>query len=190
MFNPPTYIMHYASEYYDPVKAHEYYMRNRQLKGRSKRVGTLNEKGQAAKQQIKDSINEERNTKLDTEKTKKTTNIDQAKSERDKDIETYSNQTKGKIDSLKSQIEGLRGLSKEERANKRAQIQEQINILREDNANKKAEIRESYKSRSMSIGDEYKTTTKSIREDYRNRYNDEVDRLYTNQEFLKPRKRK
>ena len=27
-------LLHYASEYYDPVKAHEYYKRTRELKGR------------------------------------------------------------------------------------------------------------------------------------------------------------
>lgn len=27
-------IYHYASKYYDPVKAHEYYMQRRELKGR------------------------------------------------------------------------------------------------------------------------------------------------------------
>ena len=26
-------LKHYASPYYDPVKAHEYYMKNRELKG-------------------------------------------------------------------------------------------------------------------------------------------------------------
>lgn len=30
-------LMHYASKYYDPVKAHEYYMQNRELKGRSRK---------------------------------------------------------------------------------------------------------------------------------------------------------
>lgn len=30
-----SFLAHYASEFYDPVKAHEYYMRTRQLKGRS-----------------------------------------------------------------------------------------------------------------------------------------------------------
>ena len=28
-------LRHYASPYYDPQKAHEYYMRTRELKGRS-----------------------------------------------------------------------------------------------------------------------------------------------------------
>ena len=31
-------IYHYASKYYDPVKAHEYYMRRRVLKGRASGV--------------------------------------------------------------------------------------------------------------------------------------------------------
>ena len=44
MSTKPTYLIHYASEYYDPVAAHEYYMKHRQLKGR--RHGTLNEEGQ------------------------------------------------------------------------------------------------------------------------------------------------
>lgn len=30
-----AFLQHYASEYYDPVKAHDYYMKNRQLKGRT-----------------------------------------------------------------------------------------------------------------------------------------------------------
>lgn len=29
-----NFLAHYASQYYDPVKAHEYYVRNRELKGR------------------------------------------------------------------------------------------------------------------------------------------------------------
>lgn len=31
-------IYHYASKYYDPVKAHEYYMQRRELKGRASGV--------------------------------------------------------------------------------------------------------------------------------------------------------
>ncbi len=36
-------LRHYASPYYDPVKAHEYYMRTRELKGRS--TSSLNDEG-------------------------------------------------------------------------------------------------------------------------------------------------
>ena len=38
-------LRHYASPYYDPQKAHEYYMRTRELKGRS--TTSLNDDGNA-----------------------------------------------------------------------------------------------------------------------------------------------
>lgn len=34
MVEPQEFLAHYASKYYDPVKAHAYYMRTRDLKGR------------------------------------------------------------------------------------------------------------------------------------------------------------
>ena len=38
------HLQHYASPYYDPVKAHEYYMRTRELKGR-RSVQKLSDEG-------------------------------------------------------------------------------------------------------------------------------------------------
>lgn len=65
--------MAYASKYYDPAKAHEYYMQHRQLKGRKKAqtpeekakaarksTKTLNDQGKAVAKQVKEAINEER----------------------------------------------------------------------------------------------------------------------------------
>ena len=46
-YRTPTYsneLYHYASKYYDPVKAHEYYEKHKQLKGDKPKV-TLNEEG-------------------------------------------------------------------------------------------------------------------------------------------------
>lgn len=40
---------HYASKYYDPVKAHEYYMKARHLKGYDTQGKTLNDEGKQAK---------------------------------------------------------------------------------------------------------------------------------------------
>ena len=57
-------IMHYASPYYDPVKAHEYYEEHKQLKGRHSTIG-LNEKGRAAAQYIRQNLAEERKTKTE-----------------------------------------------------------------------------------------------------------------------------
>ena len=57
----------YKSSYYDPAKAHEYYMAHRQLKGRKKRASTssLNDKGKAAANIVKDGIKEERKKMFD-----------------------------------------------------------------------------------------------------------------------------
>lgn len=43
---------HYASKYYDPVKAHEYYMKTRHLKGYDTQGKTLNDEGKQAKAYI------------------------------------------------------------------------------------------------------------------------------------------
>ena len=53
--------MAYASKYYDPVKAHEYYMKHRKLKGRRKRGSTagLSEIGKAAAAEVKEQIQAE-----------------------------------------------------------------------------------------------------------------------------------
>lgn len=60
-------LKHYASPYYDPVKAHEYYMKNRELKGR-KSTSTLNEEGQSTASYVKSQIDEERKAKIQAHK--------------------------------------------------------------------------------------------------------------------------
>ena len=53
-------LLHYASEYYDPVKAHEYYMRTRELKGR-RLSSKLNDEGKKQWSYTKESIKNEKN---------------------------------------------------------------------------------------------------------------------------------
>lgn len=54
--------MAYASKYYDPVKAHEYYEKHKQLKGRQSRTSTkgLSEEGKATAKYVKEQIAAER----------------------------------------------------------------------------------------------------------------------------------
>ena len=85
--------MAYASKYYDPAKAHEYYLKHRKLKGQNERTSTkgLNEEGKNAAKYVKEQIMAE-------------------KKEFNKRL---SEQLKEKIGQLK---ESLKGASKEERA--------------------------------------------------------------------------
>ena len=52
-------LQHYASPYYDPVKAHEYYMQHRVLKGR-RTTGSLNDDGKEAWAYTKEQIGAEK----------------------------------------------------------------------------------------------------------------------------------
>ncbi len=53
--------MAYKSKYYDPVKAHEYYLKHRQLKGRKKKTSTadLSETGKIAAKEVKEQLQAE-----------------------------------------------------------------------------------------------------------------------------------
>lgn len=53
--------MAYKSKYYDPVKAHEYYMKHRKLKGRKKKTSTadLSEAGKVAAKEVKEQLQAE-----------------------------------------------------------------------------------------------------------------------------------
>ena len=54
-----NFLQHYASQYYDPVKAHEYYMRNRELKGR-RSTSDLNDEGKEIWSYTKNEIKSEK----------------------------------------------------------------------------------------------------------------------------------
>lgn len=60
-------LRHYASKYYDPVKAHEYYMRTRELKGR-RSTSKLSEEGKKVWSYTKNQITEEKKSKVEAEK--------------------------------------------------------------------------------------------------------------------------
>ena len=62
-----NYLVHYASKYYDPVKAHEYYMRHRQLSGnfrKSYSTTKMNATGQKAFAYVNNQINKKRDAAI------------------------------------------------------------------------------------------------------------------------------
>ena len=120
------YLMHYASPYYDPIKAHEYYMRTRQLKGRTSTAG-LNDSGKEAASYIKKKLNDERDAKIAAHKKKtnsdiasqkyqKQSDIELAKQKRETEKETLRQQKKRTMESHKiqmnAQIDSLRSILK------------------------------------------------------------------------------
>lgn len=151
-------LKHYASPYYDPVKAHEYYMRTRELKGRKSTKG-LNDEGKNAAKYIKEQLNAERDSKIEKHKTgtqgqvegvrntaknrvqtirNSTTNTINAKRDQMKrEVEAHKTQTQGKIDQLR---EKLKGMSAEDKERMSDSIQNEIARLREGNTAKRQEL--------------------------------------------------
>lgn len=121
---------HYASKYYDPVKAYEYYMKTRHLKGYDTQGKTLNDEGKQAKAYITKQIREERYSVLKKEQSK-----------RNQKIYSSSVEMANQIRQLQLQ---MKQLTPEKKKTLGKQIQRKIAGLREDNARAKADFQKKY----------------------------------------------
>lgn len=219
--NYPAYLLHYASPYYDPEKAHEYYMKNRELKGdttsanssastsTTKRKGTLNDKGKAAKAYVKNQIDQERDSKLAGEdearkgrleqnENERKSMLEKTAEERDKEISDYSNKVQKQVDGL---IEKLKNMSPSAQAQYADQIRGMIGQMREANNAKKQELEKAYAAKSGQINSQFSSnskqintdssgTKKQIRQESKDKYNAELDKIYSDSSMLKPAKQK
>lgn len=158
-----NYISHYASPYYDPEKAHEYYMRTRKLKGRKSTAG-LNDEGKAAAKYVKEQLTSERKQVI-SDKKDEHTNINEA----------YKNQMQSKIDLLRAK---LKRMSKFEKRKHRETIQNQITMLREENKSRRKELSEQLKN--------FRTETKEL---YDEKYISELDKIKSDSKFIKIKKK-
>lgn len=131
------YLEHYASPYYDPVKAHEYYMRTRQLKGTSSNKKSLNDAGKEAKEYVSNQLNEEYK--------KKVSDVDSGKSESLNSDNVA--RIKSSIDLFRSRLENMSDFQRE-KASK--QLTKMISLY------KKA-INKRKQTLKKSLNEEYKT---------------------------------
>lgn len=145
-----TFLAHYASKYYDPVKAHEYYEEHKQLKGRQ-RV-TLTEEGRAIARNVKENMNAEKKSKIQSsnEKTKAI-------------VDSNAKHLKNKVASLNK---FLQQLSKPEREAQKERIHNMISSLRARNQEARKNLMEKKKN-----------TNKAISADYKSRYETELEKI-------------
>lgn len=151
---------HYASKYYDPVKAHEYYMRTRQLKGSDTQGKTLNDEGKKAKAYITKKVREERDSVLKKEQ-----------SNRNQKIYSSSVEMSNQIRQLRLQ---MKQLTPEKKKTLGKQIQRKIAGLREDNARAKADFQKKYSE-----------FAKKTRSDYSKTLDSEINKLYSDASMTK-----
>lgn len=179
-------LKHYASPYYDPVKAHEYYMRTRQLKGR-KSTARLNDAGKEAAQYVKEQLRTERNQKVDAHKATTDSNIESLRERKNTVVESHKAVMRAKIDRLKSK---LKNMSKSEKKRNKERIQGQITSLREDNKAERKALMEDFKASRSSLRSDHKTEKTRLYNEYDQKYVDELDKIRSTARFQKVSKRK
>lgn len=201
-------LSHYASPYYDPVKAHEYYEEHKKLKGRRSTAG-LNDKGKEAARYVKEQLTTERKKKVDEHKQYTDSSIETVRNETTSEIEKNREETQLQIDSYKTQMqskidrlsETLKSMSKEERAIKSDSIKAMIADLREDNKAQRESLMTDYKSFRDQSRAEQKTEVSGYREDhkiekerlkteYDSKYEAELEKIKGSSEFQKTTKKK
>ncbi len=127
--------MAYASKYYDPVKAHEYYMKTRELKGYEDRYGGARGNGTSAASGGYIGPNGEMEQRGGASASGYIGGSSSNSSYSSGSTSKSLTPTQKHNQDIKSQIQGLRdqlkGMSKEDRAANREAIQDQIQSLRE-----------------------------------------------------------
>ena len=203
---PDESLKHYASPYYDPVKAHEYYMKNRELKGENSRKSTagLNDEGKAVARYVKNQLDTERKSKVDAHNNQTQAQIDVKKNNMDStinakkkniiaSIESHKTQTKEKIEKLR---EELKGMSMDDWNKHAERIQSEIAKLRESNdtiraklqaeySSESAKLRTAYKNDSTNLRNTHKTETARLSKEYEEKYKSELDKLKSDAKYIK-----
>ena len=203
---PDESLKHYASPYYDPVKAHEYYMKNRELKGENSRKSTagLNDEGKAVARYIKNQLDTERKSKVDAHNNQTQAQIDVKKNNMDStinakkknmiaSIESHKTQTKEKIEKLR---EELKGMSMDDWNKYAERIQSEIAKLRESNdtiraklqaeySSESANLRTAYKNDSTNLRNAHKIETARLSKEYEEKYKSELDKLKSDAKYIK-----
>lgn len=203
---PDESLKHYASPYYDPVKAHEYYMKNRELKGENSRKSTagLNDEGKAVARYVKNQLDTERKSKVDAHNNQTQAQIDVKKNNMDStinakkknmtaSIESHKTQTKEKIEKLR---EELKGMSMDDWNKHAERIQSEIAKLRESNdtiraklqaeySSESANLRIAYKNDSTNLRNAHKTETARLSKEYEEKYKSELDKLKSDAKYIK-----
>ena len=193
--NFDDWLAHYASPYYDPVAAHEYYMKHRKLVGRNS-TSDLSDEGKEMAAHIKKNLDSEMNTKLGQSKTSMDQAITRAGTKRDAILSRSSEKMKADIERFRNQISNakeahakamnsrIKALSAEVSASgktdeQKASIRAKIESLREENSKKREELTQNFnnlsskaKSDNASIADRAKSeansTITSSKETYSN----------------------
>lgn len=175
-------LSHYASPYYDPEKAHEYYMQNRELKGRKVSAKGLNEEGKKAQGYVKEQLRKERESKSEEYQRKTESDLEKKRIEGNTKVARQTNAMKIKIAKLQ---EMLRNMPPAEKKRRGIRIKTMIGDLRKENAKMRFDIQKEYKQFSQQSRTAHKTEKEKLKKEYENKFNEEVAKIMESPDFVK-----
>lgn len=178
-------LSHYASPYYDPVKAHEYYMKTRELKGRKSTAG-LNDEGKGAATYVKGQIQGERKIRTEVARTARRQNMERATEKARSAIASGAAATSRKVNDLRHKLSRM---SKAEKLLNKGRIQSEIDTLREENARERQQIQAQL--RNYGKVEDYKLRTESdrLKTWADETYNEQLGKIQGEKSFQNPKKR-
>lgn len=142
--------MAYASKYYDPVKAHNYYMEHRKLKGRR---GTLNDTGKEALSYVKQQLKEQRDKELEA-----------AKKAKEQALNVLQSALNSIVQNIQKRLESG-NLSAEQKKALKSRISGLKTIYTRD---------------KRAVNETYRTKVKTAHEKYKKEVEAETDKVYAN----------
>lgn len=183
--------MAYSSNYYDPQKAHEYYMKHRKLKGRR----TLNEKGKAAKATVKAAMDAEKKATIQKLKDAVDSKVTEVKGK----IQALEDARKKELAGFKAESEALANESKRIAAmpkgpakdKARAELKKKRADLkgkRESSKQAYAKVQETVKGARQAIAElkkQFTSARKDITAQYKASYESEVEKIKADSSMTK-----
>lgn len=139
-----NFIAHYASKYYDPAKAREYYLKTRELKGREPALSKeSNARQREATAYVSDQIREKRQSALDKNQKARDDLVNSARKEAEahaarmeklqkdaKDVQRkISDQFRSEVEKIRSQFSIPENASPQTRARLQKQLSMKLNTM-------------------------------------------------------------
>lgn len=180
-------LSHYASPYYDPVKAHEYYMKTRELKGRKTSTAGLNDEGKGAATYVKGQIEGERKLRTEAANTTRRQNLESATEKARKAINTGAASTRRKVNDLRHKLSRM---SKAEKLLNKGRIQSEINTLREENSRERRQIQVQLQNYGKVENLKYQNEAKRLSNWAEETYDEQLGKIQGEKSFQKTTKRK
>ncbi|UNI72531.1 MAG: hypothetical protein [Chaetfec virus UA24_144] len=199
----PSSMTHYASPYYDPVKAHEYYERTKKLKGREKK--TLNDEGKAAESYVRKTFSEETKAKREEIRANQKAERQKIAEEKKKALTQESRRLKEKVsqetEEVKLRILRMSRLAKHGTKSQRKRLQAQIASLKKQNNETKNRIMSDYKTFAAKTNQDYAEKGKALststsekisalNTQRKSQLESELSKLQDESSFIKPAKAK